>query len=274
MASWASSVPSTTVMARLILGIWMVPTGLPTAGSAMGGATWRAAGGAPRAGAGDGLGRVGVRPSAGPPELLAQHGLVVGGDQTGAPQQVGDEQQDQDAGDQHYPPDCHPDGRERHAGMLPARRTSRPGSPPGGAGPARRARAIDQGCGLAPVRSRAETLVAASIPGLRGPAAPGPDAWSYRVVAVSERVGWRRRTWLIIAAVVVVVLVWARPAGRAGRWSAYRHDQSGLARLEQVKANLTPGQLTSPGSVHLLDAARAEFASAQSDLSSPAVHAR
>ena len=88
------------------------------------------------------------------------------------------------------------------------------------------------------------------------------------MVAVSERVGWRRRTWLIIAAAVVVVLAWtALLAVRT--WSAYRHDQQGLARLEQVKANLTPGELTSPGSAHLLDGARAEFASATSDLSSP-----
>jgi len=88
------------------------------------------------------------------------------------------------------------------------------------------------------------------------------------VVAVSERVGWRRRTWLIIGAVVVLLVVWAGLLG-AKAWSAYRHDQKGLANLEQVKSELTPGQLTSTGSVQLLDAARAEFASAQADLSSP-----
>ena len=88
------------------------------------------------------------------------------------------------------------------------------------------------------------------------------------MVAVSERVGWRRRTWLIIGAVVVVVVLWTGLLA-AKTWSAYQHDRQGLASLEQVKANLTPGQLTSAGSVHLLDAARGEFASAQSDLSSP-----
>jgi hypothetical protein len=72
----------------------------------------------------------------------------------------------------------------------------------------------------------------------------------------------------MIAAVVVVVLAWAGLLA-VRTWSAYRHDQQGLARLEQVKASLTPGELTSPGSVHLLDGARAEFASASSDLSSP-----
>ena len=86
--------------------------------------------------------------------------------------------------------------------------------------------------------------------------------------AVSERVGWRRRTWLIIGAVVLLVVVWGALLV-VKTWSAYRHDKQGLASLEQVKANLNPGQLTSAQSVHLLDAAKAEFASAQSDLASP-----
>ena len=88
------------------------------------------------------------------------------------------------------------------------------------------------------------------------------------MVAVSERVGWRRRTWLIIGGVVVLLIVWGALLA-AKTLSAYHHDQQGLASLDQVKADLTPDGLTSAGSVHLLDAARAEFASAQSDLSSP-----
>ena len=88
------------------------------------------------------------------------------------------------------------------------------------------------------------------------------------MVAVSERVGWRRRTWLIIGGVVVLLVVWGALLA-VKTVSAYHHDQQGLASLEQVKADLSPDQLTSAGSVHLLDAARAEFASAQSDLSSP-----
>jgi hypothetical protein len=85
---------------------------------------------------------------------------------------------------------------------------------------------------------------------------------------VSERVGWRRRTWLIIGGVVVLLLAWGALLATK-TVSAYHHDQQGLARLEQVKNGLTPDDLTSAGSVQLLDAARAEFASAQSDLSSP-----
>ena len=87
------------------------------------------------------------------------------------------------------------------------------------------------------------------------------------MVAVSERVGGRR-TWLIVGGVALVLVLWgALLAMRTV--SAYHHDQRGLASLEQVKANLSPDQLTSAGSVHLLDSARAEFASARSDLSSP-----
>ncbi len=88
------------------------------------------------------------------------------------------------------------------------------------------------------------------------------------MVPVSERVGWRRRTWLIIAGLVILLLVWIALLA-VKTVSAYHHDQQGLARLEQVKNGLTPDDLTSAGSVRLLDAARAEFASAQSDLSSP-----
>jgi hypothetical protein len=67
---------------------------------------------------------------------------------------------------------------------------------------------------------------------------------------------------------VVVVACWAAILGLR-TLSAYHHDRSGLAALQQVKSNLTPSDLTSAASVRLLDQAHAEFASAQSDLSSP-----
>jgi hypothetical protein len=88
------------------------------------------------------------------------------------------------------------------------------------------------------------------------------------VVAVSESGGRRRRRWLVVTAVVVVVAVWALILGLK-TLSAYHHDKNGLAVLEQVKANLTPGEVTSSTSMRLLDQAHAEFARAQSDLSSP-----
>jgi hypothetical protein len=66
----------------------------------------------------------------------------------------------------------------------------------------------------------------------------------------------------------VVIVAWgAILAARAV--SAYHHDQRGLAALEQVKSNLGPNDLTSSGSIQLLDQAQAEFASASSELSSP-----
>lgn len=88
------------------------------------------------------------------------------------------------------------------------------------------------------------------------------------MAAVSESGGRRRRRWLIATAVAVLVVAWALFLG-VRTMSAYRHDKSGLAAIEQVKANLTPGSVTSSASEQLLDQARAEFASAQSDLSSP-----
>ena len=88
------------------------------------------------------------------------------------------------------------------------------------------------------------------------------------MVAVRERGGGRRRKWLIVSVVVVVVVVWLLVLG-VKTMSAYRHDKRGLALLEQVKSNLGPGDLTSSGSVRVLDQAHAEFTSAQSDLSSP-----
>jgi len=73
---------------------------------------------------------------------------------------------------------------------------------------------------------------------------------------------------VIIGAAVLVFVAWA--ALLATRTvSAYHHDKQGLATLDQVRSHLAPGDLTSEGSVRLLDEARSEFDSARSDLSSP-----
>jgi len=85
---------------------------------------------------------------------------------------------------------------------------------------------------------------------------------------VSKRAGRRRRRWLIVTIVIVAVVVWLLVIGTRAM-SAYRNDKNGLALLEQVKSNLSPGELTSSQSERLLDAAHAQFARAQSDLSSP-----
>ena len=67
---------------------------------------------------------------------------------------------------------------------------------------------------------------------------------------------------------MVIILAWGGLLA-AKSISAYHHDQQGLDSLEQVKSNLTPDSVTTSSSVKLLDQAQAEFASAQSDLSSP-----
>ncbi len=78
----------------------------------------------------------------------------------------------------------------------------------------------------------------------------------------------RRGRWWIIGALVVLVVAWLAVLS-IRTWSAYRHDQQGLAALSTVRSNLTPGQLTAEESVRLLDVAHGEFAAAQADLSSP-----
>jgi hypothetical protein len=88
------------------------------------------------------------------------------------------------------------------------------------------------------------------------------------MVAASGRGTKRRRRWLIATGIVVVIVAWGLLIG-IKMLSAYHHDKVGLAALEQVKANLSPGQLTSSASERLLDQAHVEFVSAQSDLSSP-----
>jgi Protein of unknown function (DUF4012) len=78
----------------------------------------------------------------------------------------------------------------------------------------------------------------------------------------------RRRRWIIAGVVVVLLLVWGALLAVRSR-SAYRHDQLGLAALEQVKGHLTPGEVTAASSIRQLDRANAEFMAAQAELSSP-----
>lgn len=68
--------------------------------------------------------------------------------------------------------------------------------------------------------------------------------------------------------VVAVLVVWGALLA-VNSWSAYRHDQAGLAQLDQVRADLNPGDLTSAQTQRILDSAQGEFTAAQSDLSSP-----
>ncbi len=55
----------------------------------------------------------------------------------------------------------------------------------------------------------------------------------------------------------------------AGVWSAYHHDQQGLAELETVRNTTDPTALTASSTRSSLDRASAQFASAHADLSHP-----
>jgi len=68
--------------------------------------------------------------------------------------------------------------------------------------------------------------------------------------------------------VLLVLLAWSGVLA-AKTWSAYRHDQQGLAQLDAVRANLDPGQVTAASTQRSLETAEAEFDAARADLSSP-----
>ena len=72
-----------------------------------------------------------------------------------------------------------------------------------------------------------------------------------------------------MASVVVLFLVaWAAVVA-AGAWSAYHHDQAGLAELETVRSHLDPGTVTAASTEQSLHAAAAEFGAAHDDLTGP-----
>ena len=71
--------------------------------------------------------------------------------------------------------------------------------------------------------------------------------------------------WAGIAAGLVV---WGAVVA-VGSWSAYRHDQRGLAGLETVRTTTDPTALTAGATEAALDRASTEFAAAHADLSGP-----
>ena len=68
--------------------------------------------------------------------------------------------------------------------------------------------------------------------------------------------------------VVGVLIVWGA-AVAAGVWSAYHHDQRGLAELQTVRNTSDPSTLTASTTESALDRASAEFAAAHAELSHP-----
>jgi len=68
--------------------------------------------------------------------------------------------------------------------------------------------------------------------------------------------------------VLLVLLAWGAFVA-AGVWSAYRHDQRGLAQLTDVRSHLDPSTVTASATEQSLRRASGEFASAHADLSGP-----
>ncbi len=71
-----------------------------------------------------------------------------------------------------------------------------------------------------------------------------------------------------MGSVLLVLLAWGAFVA-AGVWSAYRHDQRGLAQLTDVRSHLDPSTVTTSATEQSLRRASGEFASAHSDLSGP-----
>ena len=85
---------------------------------------------------------------------------------------------------------------------------------------------------------------------------------------MSDSTGGRRTRRIVIAGVAVVVVAWAAVVA-VGVWSAYRHDQRGLAALETVRDTTDPTTLTASGTEATLHGAAAEFNDAHDDLTGP-----
>ncbi len=85
---------------------------------------------------------------------------------------------------------------------------------------------------------------------------------------MSESTGGRRTRRIVVVGVVVIVIAWAAVVA-VGVWSAYRHDQRGLAALETVRDTTDPAALTAGPTEVTLHGASAEFAAAHGDLSGP-----
>ena len=66
--------------------------------------------------------------------------------------------------------------------------------------------------------------------------------------------------------VLLLVVVWGGFVV-AGVWSAYRHDQRGMADLTAVRSHLDPATVTASTTEQSLRTASTEFASAHADLS-------
>ena len=71
-----------------------------------------------------------------------------------------------------------------------------------------------------------------------------------------------------MGSVLLVLLAWGAFVA-AGVWSAYRHDQRGLAALTDVRSHLDPSTVTASATERSLRRASGEFSAAHADLSGP-----
>jgi len=71
-----------------------------------------------------------------------------------------------------------------------------------------------------------------------------------------------------VGSVLLVLLAWGAFVA-AGVWSAYRHDQRGLAALTDVRSHLDPSTVTASATERSLRRASGEFSAAHADLSGP-----
>ena len=87
---------------------------------------------------------------------------------------------------------------------------------------------------------------------------------------MSRTEGGHRTRWIVVCGVLLVVAAWGAVVA-VHLWSAYRHDQRGLAALTAVRSNLDPATLTASATERSLRAAAAEFSSADAALSGPLI---
>ncbi len=85
---------------------------------------------------------------------------------------------------------------------------------------------------------------------------------------MSEAVGRRRTKWIVGSVGVVLLVAWGAIVA-SGVWSAYRHDQRGLADLTDVRSHLDPTTVTAASTERSLRTASGEFAAAHAALSGP-----
>ncbi len=85
---------------------------------------------------------------------------------------------------------------------------------------------------------------------------------------MSEAVRGRRTRWIVGSAVVVLLVAWTAFVA-VGVWTAYHHDERGMADLNSVRNHLDPATVTASATERSLRTASTEFAAAHGELTGP-----